>query len=211
IVEDNILTNEQINNIINRYTFFNNLKILNFVLLPLKKSILLLESNCATLGDCYLSLAKSAAAIKKLPIYQQAEFRRYCFNIINKRFKEFDDDLYLLGYFLTPNFRIGTIWQKLNNNRTSGDIIAAHLQTIAKLCTFYNSELLKILKQTNIKTFEKTLKKEGFDKEKLLLNDDLESNLDLDSLSEKNNEKNQNFEPEDYDWNPEDLLMDGDD
>ncbi|RIB29784.1 hypothetical protein C2G38_2027416 [Gigaspora rosea] len=121
-------------------------------------------------------------------------------------------------------------------------------------------ELLKILKQTNIKTFEKTLKKEGFDKEKLLLNDDLESNLDLDSLSEsnintkenlilflekgldlddqifiddlekfpddndsdndylsendetiENNEKNQNFEPEDYDWNPEDLLMDGDD
>ncbi|CAG8513158.1 22297_t:CDS:2, partial [Gigaspora rosea] len=179
IAEDNILTNDQINNIIN-------------------------QSKCANLGDCYLSLAKSAATIKKLPIHQQPEFRRYCFSIINKRFKEFDDDLYLLGYFLTPNFR----------------------KTIAKLCTFYNSnakkelsyfanemaeeELLKILKQTNSKTFEKTLKKEDFDK-KILFNDYLESNSDSDSLSQKNNEENQTFEPEDYDWNPEDLLMADDD
>ena len=76
------------------------------------------------------------------------------------------------------------------------------LETMAKLSTFYNSnakkelsyfanemtekELLEILKQTNIKTFEKTLKKEGFDKEKLLLNDDLESTSSSDSSSESN-------------------------
>ncbi|RIB05042.1 hypothetical protein C2G38_2047931 [Gigaspora rosea] len=120
-------------------------------------------------------------------------------------------------------------------------------------------ELLKILKQTNSKTFEKTLKKEDFDK-KILFNDYLESNSDSDSLSQsniktkedlvlflekgldlddrifiddlekfpddndsdndylsennepiENNKENQTFEPEDYDWNPEDLLMADDD
>ncbi|CAG8789362.1 26220_t:CDS:2, partial [Gigaspora rosea] len=75
IAEDNIFTNEQI------------------------------KSKNATLGDCFLSLAKTSATIKKLPIHQYSEFRNYCYNVLNKQFKEFDDDLYILGYFLTPNYR----------------------------------------------------------------------------------------------------------
>ena len=71
----------------------------------LKKSILLLESNYATLGDCFLSLAKAATTIKKLPLYQYIEFCKHCFNVLNKRFEDFDDDFYILEYFLILNFR----------------------------------------------------------------------------------------------------------
>ncbi|RIB24338.1 ribonuclease H-like domain-containing protein [Gigaspora rosea] len=257
------------------------------------------KSNCATLGDCYLSLAKSAAAIKKLPIYQQNEFHRYCFNVINNRFKEFDKDLYLLGYFLTPNFRnlgfkkgqfsriiliVGAIWQKLNNNHTSGhDTPLLWWNSLEPEPTYLQVIALKILAITsnsascerNFSLFTwltgnkriqlsteklETIAKLCFDKEILLLDDDLESNLDSDSLSKsniktkknlvlflekgldlddqifiddlekfpddndsdnnylsennetiENNETNQTLEPEDYDWNPEDLLMADDD
>jgi hypothetical protein len=73
------------------------------------------------------------------------------------------------------------------------------LETIAKLCTYYNSnakkelsyfasemtekELLEILKQTNIKSFKKILEKEDLDKNDLLLSNDLEN---LDSSVENN-------------------------
>lgn len=71
----------------------------------MKKAVLTLEGRNTTLGDCFVSLAKSAAAIKKLPSRQYTQFRTYCIDTLNARFDEFDDDLYLLCYFLTPNFR----------------------------------------------------------------------------------------------------------
>jgi hypothetical protein len=71
----------------------------------LKKAVLTLEGRYTTLGDCFVSLAKTAAAIKKLPLRQYSQFRTYCIEALNARFNEFDDDLYLLCYFLTPNFR----------------------------------------------------------------------------------------------------------
>jgi hypothetical protein len=42
------------------------------------------------------------AAIKKLPRNNHQEFRQKCITIFNKRFKEFDDDVYLLCFFLHP-------------------------------------------------------------------------------------------------------------
>ncbi|CAG8779760.1 9073_t:CDS:2, partial [Cetraspora pellucida] len=74
------------------------------------------------------------------------------------------------------------------NKRTQIDI--QNLETIAKLCTYYNSnakkelsyfanemiknEVLEILNQTNFKTFEERLEKEGFDKDELLLFNNLD-------------------------------------
>jgi hypothetical protein len=78
---------------------------LHFVLLPLKKAVLILEGRNATLGDCFVGLAKTAVAIKKLPSRQYSEFRTHCIEVLNARFDEFDDDLYLLCYFLIPNLR----------------------------------------------------------------------------------------------------------
>ena len=53
----------KIKTIIQGRNFFSDLKILAFVLNPLRKAILSLEARTATLADCYLNIAKLEAAI----------------------------------------------------------------------------------------------------------------------------------------------------
>jgi hypothetical protein len=67
---------------------------------PLKKSIATLELQTCTLADCYLGLARLGAAIKKLPKNNHQKFQQNCIAIFNQRFSEFDDDAYLLCFFL---------------------------------------------------------------------------------------------------------------
>ena len=64
---DKVLTNDKIKPIIQSRNFFSNLRVLGFVLDPLRKAVLLLELRRATLADCFLSLARLAATLKKLP------------------------------------------------------------------------------------------------------------------------------------------------
>ncbi len=88
-----------------RGIFFNELKVLAFVLNPLCKVILELERRTADLSDCYLGLARIAFAIKRLLRQFNSVFRNYCIEKINQRFDEFDDDNYLLTFFLNPSFQ----------------------------------------------------------------------------------------------------------
>ncbi|CAB4494412.1 unnamed protein product [Rhizophagus irregularis] len=85
--------------------FFLNLRVLGFVLDPLRKAVLSLESRRATLADCFLSLARLAATLKKLPKSLNPTFRSHCIKVINKRFDEFDDDKYITCFFMDPRFR----------------------------------------------------------------------------------------------------------
>ncbi|GET56208.1 hypothetical protein GLOIN_2v1776455 [Rhizophagus irregularis DAOM 181602=DAOM 197198] len=55
--------------------------ILGFVLDPLRKAVLSLESRRATLADCFLSLARLAATLKKLPKSLNPAFRSHCIKI----------------------------------------------------------------------------------------------------------------------------------
>ncbi|CAG8529108.1 8222_t:CDS:2 [Cetraspora pellucida] len=196
IIEDKILINDQINRIINHYTFFIHLKVLNFVLFPLKKSILLLESQNATLGDCYLSLAKTNATIKKLPIQKYSEFRQYCFNILNKRFEEFDDDLYILGYFLMPNFRKE---EGLDKN----ELLLSNNLDYNKINTKTKDDLVLFLETSldlNDEIFIDDLEKfpDNDDDENLLLNEILE-NIETDEVLENNENNSQILEEDEYD------------
>lgn len=59
--------NDKIKTIISSWTFFNELRILRFILEPLHKAVLALERKTANLSDCYFILACISAAIKKLP------------------------------------------------------------------------------------------------------------------------------------------------
>jgi hypothetical protein len=59
----------------------------------------------ATLADCYMHLAQLGAALKKLPRNFNHEFRNHCYTVMNSRFEEFEDDKYLLCFFLHPQFR----------------------------------------------------------------------------------------------------------
>ena len=100
----NLLT-AKIKTIIQGCNFFLDLKILAFVLNPLRKTILSLETQIVTLADCFLSIARLEAVLKNLPRGFNQSFRNHCHLIMNKRFQEFDDDRYLLCFYLHPQFR----------------------------------------------------------------------------------------------------------
>ena len=56
--------NDRITTIIRSQNFFSDLRVLSFILEPLRKAVLALESKSATLADCFLSLARLVAALK---------------------------------------------------------------------------------------------------------------------------------------------------
>jgi hypothetical protein len=101
----NILSNEKIRPIIRSWNFFNDLKVLSFIIRPLHDTVLLLERRTANLSDCYLGLAYIGACLKKIPRNFSREFKSHCISMINKRLEEFNDDNYLLTFFLHPGFR----------------------------------------------------------------------------------------------------------
>ncbi|GBC52238.2 ribonuclease H-like domain-containing protein [Rhizophagus irregularis DAOM 181602=DAOM 197198] len=102
---DKVLTNDKIKLIIQSRNFFSNLRVLGFVLDSLRKAVLSLESRRATLADCFLSLARLAATLKKLPKSLNPAFRSHCIKVINERFDKFDDDKYITCFFMDPRFR----------------------------------------------------------------------------------------------------------
>ena len=70
-----------------------------------KKSGTFFRIKKATLADCFLSLARLAATLKKLPRSFNTTFRNHCIKVINERCDEFDDDIYITCFFLDPRFR----------------------------------------------------------------------------------------------------------
>jgi len=71
------------------------------VLHPLISLIGSLESNSATLADCYLQLLNLAAAIHNLAI-GPAEFAAHCMAAFCHHWADLDDNVYRLAYFLHP-------------------------------------------------------------------------------------------------------------
>ena len=100
-----LFSNDNIVRIINSQNFFSDIRILAFVLEPLRKAVLALEARAATLADCFLSLVRLAAVLNKLPRSFNPGFRNHCVKVINERFNEFDDDKYITCFFLDPRFR----------------------------------------------------------------------------------------------------------
>ena len=70
------------------------------ILNPIKKAVVILEHKNATLADCFICLAIMATSIKELPQVGTNSFHSGCETIFNKRWQEFNFDLYLLAYFL---------------------------------------------------------------------------------------------------------------
>jgi hypothetical protein len=99
--------NDRVKSIIRGRNFFDDLKILAFILNPIRETVLALEGRKVTLGDCFFHLARLGTAIKKLPKRYNISFYNHCMKKMNSRFEEFNDDLYLLAFFLTPSFRRG--------------------------------------------------------------------------------------------------------
>ena len=103
---DGLLTNDKVKRIIQSRDFFSNLKVLAFVLDPLRKAVVSLESRKATLSDCFLNLARLAAALKKLPRSFNTAFQNHCVRVINQKYNEFDEDIYLTCFFWIPDLEM---------------------------------------------------------------------------------------------------------
>ncbi|GET57371.1 ribonuclease H-like domain-containing protein [Rhizophagus irregularis DAOM 181602=DAOM 197198] len=129
------ISNEAVKAILKKRGFFDNIRILSDILEPIKKAILMLEGSNVTLADCYLHLLRIAAFFKSMPTDDYKELRNSCISIFNKRYKEFDEDIYLLGFFLHPKYRghgmrdnqferlrkcALRIWKNLGHKKNSG-------------------------------------------------------------------------------------------
>jgi len=74
------------------------------VLNPAKNAVKALESNITTLADCFIELLKMAQAISAIS-FQNLNFKQKCIAIFNKRWNEFDINIYMLAFFLHPKYR----------------------------------------------------------------------------------------------------------
>ena len=101
----NLITNRTVKQILKLPFFFSDLKILVKILSPIRTAIMNLEAQSTTLADCFIQFVGLAAAIKKIPNLRINEFKNYCKQVFNKRWNDFNTDIYLLAYFLHPGYR----------------------------------------------------------------------------------------------------------
>ena len=77
----------------------------NTLLGPVKSVVKSLEFKTTTLADCFIELIKLSQKIKSLPPVSDYEFKHQCIELFNKRWQEFDIQLYSLAYSLHPRYR----------------------------------------------------------------------------------------------------------
>ena len=86
-------------------SFFTNVEAVNTLLGPVKSVIKSLEFKTMILTDCFVKLIKLLQKIKSLPPVSDYDFKHQCIKLFNKRWREFDIQLYLLAYLLHPHYR----------------------------------------------------------------------------------------------------------
>ena len=86
-------------------SFFTDVEAVNTLLKPVKSVIKSLEFKTTTLADCFVELIKLSQKIKSLPPVSDYDFKYQCIELFNKRWQEFDIQLYLLAYLLHPYYR----------------------------------------------------------------------------------------------------------
>ena len=84
-------------------SFFSTCRSIRSLWKPIKEYINLLETNEATLSDCFVYLIKLAYEIYRLP--STNVFKSFAIRIFNHRFDEFLHPLYILAYYLHPHYR----------------------------------------------------------------------------------------------------------
>jgi hypothetical protein len=73
--------------------------------MPIKRTIKAVESNLSNMALIFLELSKMAAIIKKIPSSIDSNFKKQCIGIFNKRWLQFNTEIYLVGFFLHPKYR----------------------------------------------------------------------------------------------------------
>ncbi|CAG8744948.1 16843_t:CDS:2, partial [Gigaspora margarita] len=83
--------------------FFIICQLIRSIWQPIKEVIHMLEANNATLADCFVYLIKLAISITNLP--KANTFKISAIYIFNQRYDEFLHPLYILAYYIHPQYR----------------------------------------------------------------------------------------------------------
>lgn len=97
--------NPEIKTLLGSRTFFSDVEAVSILLGPVKSAIKSLEYKTTTLADCFVELIKLSQRIKSLPPISDYGFRAECIELFNRRWNQFDINLYLLAYLLHPRYR----------------------------------------------------------------------------------------------------------
>ncbi|CAG8679679.1 9313_t:CDS:2, partial [Ambispora gerdemannii] len=132
-----------VKNLINNRQFWIDVEQLRNILGSAKRAVKNVEFRTTILADIFVELAKMAIAIQKTSALFNSQFRCDCIAIYNKRWKEFDTDLYLLVFFLHPTYRgeffeasiyknhvlkkALEIWKQIGGGRTSADFLKVQM------------------------------------------------------------------------------------
>ncbi|GES87803.1 ribonuclease H-like domain-containing protein [Rhizophagus clarus] len=98
--------------IIQNRQFWHDVEQLKMILGPAKNVVKALELNTTTLADCFIELLKMAQAISAIS-FKNHDFKQKCIAIFNKRWKEFDINIYMLAFFLHPKYRATCFQQNI--------------------------------------------------------------------------------------------------
>lgn len=99
------ITNKTVKRILRNSNFFINVNKLTEVLKPIKTVITLLEGANTNLSDCFIQLILLANAIKNISSQGITSFYQHCIETFNKRWDNFEPNIYILAYFLHPGYR----------------------------------------------------------------------------------------------------------
>ncbi|GES75999.1 ribonuclease H-like domain-containing protein [Rhizophagus clarus] len=137
------ISNQAIKTILKKRGFFDDVRVISEILKPIKEAILMLERTYTTLADCYLYLLRIATFFKQMPVNDYRSLKNSCIKAFNERYKEFDEDIYLLAFFLHPQYKGAgihntqferiqktalNIWKNLGYKKTSGLELKAQLR-----------------------------------------------------------------------------------
>lgn len=97
------LSSADVNDLLKDEEFFSLCRHVRSIWAPIKECINILESNTATLANCFIYMIKLAVAIYQLP--NSNPFKISVIHIFNNRYLEFQHPAYLLCYFVHPQYR----------------------------------------------------------------------------------------------------------
>ncbi|CAG8679261.1 13456_t:CDS:2, partial [Ambispora gerdemannii] len=130
----------KVSNLISDEDFFTTCQLVRSVWQTIKEVIYMLEAKDATLADCFIYLIKLAVAIDRLP--EINFFKIPAIHVFNRRYKEFLHPLYILAYYIHPQYRGKglkdngfhkatltslELWQNLGHTRSEGEELIAQL------------------------------------------------------------------------------------
>ncbi|CAJ0840838.1 9596_t:CDS:2, partial [Entrophospora sp. SA101] len=108
IISDNpsVITNREVNELLQVRNFFADVEILCDILKLIKEAVISLQANNANLAECFINICCIGSTFKKLSFGNNLDLKNYYYNIYNKRFNDFGD---YEGYLLRKGWQFKNI------------------------------------------------------------------------------------------------------